>query len=120
MKYSHACSFPLKTSSAMHLCKFVTVHFFKIDAIVLFLFVSCERHYFETCRPLTNVTVASKVAESEAFLRRFVSLRPMEFQGHISQRSISFKIMTPARNDQKQNGKSIPGVRGGGGGGVRD
>ena len=36
---NHAFRFPLKTSSAMHLCKYVMVHCFKIDTIVLFSIV---------------------------------------------------------------------------------
>ena len=46
LKRNHAYSVPLKTSFAMHLCKFLTVHCFKTDAIVLFSIVSLRASLF--------------------------------------------------------------------------
>ena len=46
LKCNHAFRFPLKTPSAMHLCKFVTVHCFKIDTIVLYSIVSLRAPLF--------------------------------------------------------------------------
>ena len=45
-KCNHAFRFPGKTSSAMHSCKFVTVHCFKIDTIVLYSIVSLRAPLF--------------------------------------------------------------------------
>ena len=77
LKCNHGFRFPLKTSSAMHLCKFLTVHCFKTDISFYFRSFYCERHYFELYLPLTNGTVVFRwpkangvSSESKAFRAR--------------------------------------------------